>query len=119
MGLLRGSASDLNKLVGEGFHLLSFDPRGVSGSIPKAVCYQNTGERATAFASNPWNLEYQAGEMYTRAENKAKACRDMMGEHGKYINTPQTAYDMNLILDAIGQKNMYYWGLSCIFTPFS
>ncbi|RAK89247.1 alpha/beta-hydrolase [Aspergillus costaricaensis CBS 115574] len=112
MGLLRGSASDLNKLVGEGFHLLSFDPRGVSGSIPKAVCYQNTGERATAFASNPWNLEYQAGEMYTRAENKAKACRDMMGEHGEYINTPQTAYDMNLILDAIGQKNMYYWGLS-------
>ena len=41
----------------------------------------------------------------------------MMGEHGKYINTPQTAADMNSILDAIGQQKMYYWGFSCLFSP--
>ncbi|GLA13885.1 hypothetical protein AnigIFM62618_011302 [Aspergillus niger] len=112
VGFLRGSAYDLNKLIGEGFHLLSFDPRGVSGSIPKAVCYPSNSERAAAFASTPWDLKFQAGEMYTRAENKAKACEDMMGEHGKYISTPQIAADMNSILDAIGQQQMYYWGLS-------
>ncbi|GKZ50932.1 hypothetical protein AbraIFM66951_004629 [Aspergillus brasiliensis] len=110
IGFLRGSASDLNKLIGEGFHLLSFDPRGVSGSIPKAACYSSNADRAAAFASNPWDLEFQAGEMYTRAENKAKACDDMMGEYGKYINTPQTASDMNFILDAIGQQKMYFIG---------
>lgn len=35
-----------------------------------------------------------------------------MGEHGEYINTPQTAADMNSILDAVGQENMFYWGFS-------
>lgn len=54
--------------------------------------------------------------MYTRAENGAKACEDTMGEHGAYINTPQTAADMNSILDAIGQEEMYYWGFSCKFS---
>ncbi|XRM46397.1 hypothetical protein ABZX51_009432 [Aspergillus tubingensis] len=112
MGFLRGSASDLNKLIGEDFHLLSFDPRGVSGSMPKAVCYASKAERTAAFASSPWDLQFQAGEMYTRAENKANACKDMMGEYGRYINTPQTAADMDLILDAIGQQKMYYRGLS-------
>ncbi len=51
--------------------------------------------------------------MYTKAENKAKACEDTTGEFGLYINTPQTAADMNSILDAIGQEKMYYWGFSC------
>lgn len=35
-----------------------------------------------------------------------------MGEHGLYINTPQTAADMNNILDAVGQDDMVYWGFS-------
>ncbi|UKZ55812.1 hypothetical protein TrVGV298_009636 [Trichoderma virens] len=35
-----------------------------------------------------------------------------MGEHGPYMNTPQTAADMNSILDAVGQENMIYWGFS-------
>lgn len=39
----------------------------------------------------------------------SKFCRD---EHGLYLNTPQTAADMNSILDAVGQKDMVYWGFS-------
>jgi pimeloyl-ACP methyl ester carboxylesterase len=35
-----------------------------------------------------------------------------MGEHGKYVNTPQTAADMNSILDAVGQQDMVFWGFS-------
>lgn len=102
-------------MIGEGFHLLSFDPRGVSGSIPRAICYPSEAQRAESFANNPWDLEFEAGEMYTKAENKAKACEDTMGEYGKYVNTPQTASDMDSILDAIGQEKMYYWGFSCQF----
>jgi pimeloyl-ACP methyl ester carboxylesterase len=50
--------------------------------------------------------------MFTLAANSAKACMDTAGEHGRYLNTPQTAADMNSILDAIGQEDMYYWGFS-------
>lgn len=103
----------LNKIIGEDFHLLSFDPRGVNMSIPKASCYPNDALRAQSFENNPWDLEFEAGEMFTKAENKAKACEDTMGEHGRYLNTPQTAADMDSILDAIGQEKMYYWGFSC------
>lgn len=35
-----------------------------------------------------------------------------MAEYAAYINTPQTAADMNSILDAVGQKDMIYWGFS-------
>src|SRR5436190_22371739 len=108
----------LNKIVGEEFHLLSFDLRGVNGSIPQASCYVNTEQRAKEIESNPWNLMFEAGEMFTRAENKAKACTDTTGEYGAYINTPQTAADMNSILDAIGQEDMYYWGVSCMSPTF-
>lgn len=102
----------LNKIIGEGFHILSFDPRGVSGSIPQAICYADDAERLEQIKSNPWNIDFEAGEMFTRAENKVKACIDTMGDHGLYMNTPQTAADMNSILDAIGQEHMYYWGIS-------
>lgn len=118
VGFLRGSAADLSKIIGEDFHLLSFDPRGVGGSRPVASCYESNDRRVAAFLANPWDVDFQAGEMYTRAENKARACQDTMGEHGNYVNTPQTAADMNSILDAIGQDKMYYWGFSCtIFRP--
>lgn len=109
----------INKIVGEGFHLLSFDPRGVNGSLPKASCYVSAEQRAEDIERIPWDVESQAGEMYTRAENKVKACEDTMGDYGKYINTPQTAADMNSILDAIGQEEMYYWGFSCEFLVVS
>jgi hypothetical protein len=96
--------------------LLSFDPRGVNGSLPQASCYVSSEQRAEQIESNPWDLEFEAGEMFTRAENGAKACTDIMGEYGPFINTPQTAADMNSILDAIGQEKMYYWGFSCEFS---
>lgn len=103
-------------MIGEGFHLLSFDPRGVNGSIPRAICYPTDAQRAESFVNTPWDLEFEAGDMYTSAENKAKACEDTTGEYGKYVNTPQTASDMDSILDAIGQEKMYYWGFSCQFS---
>lgn len=113
IGFLRGRAAQLNKVIGEDFHLLSFDPRGVGASKPTASCYPNSQLRADAFNNNPWDVEFQAGEMYTNAENKARACQEIMGEHGTFLNTPQTATDMNSILDAVGQEKMYYWGFSC------
>jgi pimeloyl-ACP methyl ester carboxylesterase len=107
----------INKVVGEDFNLLSFDPRGVAGSKPQALCYPDAKSRGDDFASTPWSMDFEAGEMYTKAENKNKACQGPTGEHGLYINTPQTAADMSSILDAIGQEKMFYWGFSCKSIP--
>lgn len=102
----------LKTLVGEGFHLLSFDPRGVNSSTPSASCYPDV-ETRRKFSSVPFqHVVANSPEVYAWTENFVRACPDTMGEYSGYINTPQTAADMNSILDAVGQKDMFYWGFS-------
>jgi pimeloyl-ACP methyl ester carboxylesterase len=102
----------IRTIVGEGFHLLSFDPRGVNSSSPAATCYPDAKSAAKLGGVRASNPLTDSPEVWAWTQNFAKACADTMGEHAKYTNSPQTAADMNNILDAIGQKNMIYWGFS-------
>lgn len=102
----------LSTIVGEGFHLLSFDPRGVNSSTPQATCYPDKDTRRALSQVRDSRVIEDSPEAYAFAQNFVQACADTMGEHGLYVNTPQTAADMNTILDAVGQKDMIYWGFS-------
>lgn len=102
----------VQQVVGPDFHLLTFDPRGVNGSQPQAICFPDSDTRKKIRSVDMPNDPADAGSLYGWAGNVARSCADTMGEHGKYINTPQTAADMNSILDAVGQEHMYYWGFS-------
>ncbi|KAI1780359.1 Alpha/Beta hydrolase protein [Hypoxylon cercidicola] len=102
----------LRTIVGEDFHLLSFDPRGVNGSRPLATCYPDKETRQKLSPVRDSNIIGDSPELYAWAQNFVKACAETMGEYGKYFNTPQTAADMNSILDAVGQDDMVYWGFS-------
>ncbi|KAJ5536212.1 hypothetical protein N7513_009398 [Penicillium frequentans] len=102
----------LKALVGEGFHLVSFDPRGVNSSTPAASCYPDANTRHELSRVRATNISRDSSEIFAWSQNYGKACSDTMGEYGKYINTPQTAADMNSILDALGQDDMFYWGFS-------
>lgn len=57
-------------------------------------------------------IETNSGDYYARFSNYAKLCNATLGEHLRYLNTPQTAADMNDILAAIGQDEMNYYGTS-------
>jgi len=108
----RGAA--LAAIVGDGFHLLSFDPRGVNRSEPRASCYRHDeslrGELSQVRAKKPVE---DSGELWAWTSNFVRACADAMGpRYASYINTPQTAADMNSILNAVGQRGLYYWGFS-------
>jgi pimeloyl-ACP methyl ester carboxylesterase len=102
----------LQTLVGDGFHLLSFDPRGVNSSTPSASCYHDAETRRTRSSVPFRNVEADSPEVFAWADNFVRACPDTMREYAAYINTPQTAADMNSILDAVGQAEMFYWGFS-------
>ncbi|KAJ5778119.1 Alpha/Beta hydrolase protein [Penicillium odoratum] len=102
----------LKAIIGEGFHLLSFDPRGINSSTPTASCYPDEKTRQELSRVRSLDLQGDSPEVYAWAQNFAKACPETMGEYAKYLNTPQTAADMNSILDALGQKDMIYWGFS-------
>lgn len=109
---LHRRGKQLADIVGEGFHLLSFDPRGINGSTPVASCYPTEEARKQLSSVSDSEIIHDSANIYSWTQNFVKACSDTMGEHGKYINTPQTAADMNSILDAVGQENMAYWGFS-------
>jgi pimeloyl-ACP methyl ester carboxylesterase len=109
----------LADIVGEGFHLLSFDPRGINASLPQASCFPNREARKLTDGIRDTGLEHDSAEAYAWGMNLAQACRGTMDEHGGYINTPQTAADMNSILEAVGQEDLIYWGFRCVLTMSS
>ncbi|PHH75999.1 hypothetical protein CDD80_1900 [Ophiocordyceps camponoti-rufipedis] len=106
VGAIRENGDALFNATGGDHHILSFDPRGVKGSDPQAACSSlSRPDPETPFAvRNP--------KLYAWATSYTKSCADIMGEHGKFINTPQTAADMNSIIDAVGQSDMYFLGVS-------
>ncbi|KAI1749575.1 alpha/beta-hydrolase [Xylaria castorea] len=102
----------LSTIVGEDFHLVAFDPRGVNGSRPLAICYPDEETRRKLGPVRDQRVLEDSAELYAWSKNYVRACAETMGDHGKYLNTPQTAADMNSILDALGQEDMIYWGFS-------
>ncbi|KAH8705979.1 Alpha/Beta hydrolase protein [Talaromyces proteolyticus] len=110
--LMYRRGKQLKALVGEGVHLLSFDPRGVNSSTPLASCYPDDRTRRELAPVRTQDVFNDSPEVYAWTQNFIRACSDTMGEYAKYINTPQIAADMNSILDALGQEDMAYWGFS-------
>ncbi|KAI1345520.1 alpha/beta-hydrolase [Xylaria sp. FL0043] len=102
----------LSTIVGEDFHLVAFDPRGVNNSRPLATCYPDEETRHALGPVRDQRVLEDSAEVYAWSQNYVRACAETMGEHGKYLNTPQTAADINSILDALGQEDMIYWGFS-------
>lgn len=102
----------LSTMLGDAFHLVGFDPRGVNQSVPVASCYPSDGARRALSPVRAKKVAEDGGELWAWSRNLARACADTMGAHAAHVNTPQTAADMNLILDALGQRDLYYWGLS-------
>ncbi|KAH8893028.1 alpha/beta-hydrolase [Thozetella sp. PMI_491] len=112
VGYLASHGELLQDVIGDGFHLLAFDPRGVNSSRPRASCYENEDARWRFQPVQDVNSDADTGELFAWTENFVRACYDTMGEHAAYLNTPQTAADMNSILSAVGQENLLYWGFS-------
>lgn len=112
LNFVHRKGAQLNTIVGENFHILSFDPRGINSSLPRASCYPTAESREKFSLELDRDVIRDSGKRFAWTQNYVQACQENMGEHGKYINTPQTAADMNSILDAVGQKDMIYWGFS-------
>ncbi|PFH58542.1 hypothetical protein XA68_13543 [Ophiocordyceps unilateralis] len=102
------AGDELSVMVGPDYHILSFDPRGVGSSLPAARCAP-VGEVEKL---EPGPAQLRDPDSFASTTNLVRACAESMGEHGKYINSPQTAADMNSILDAVGQEKMVFWGVS-------
>ena len=112
-GFLHRHGEHLNAIIGEEYNLVSFDPRGVNSSRPQAVCRPGGDSEAGQKTQLLWSLTQQRQpQVGTWFDSFVAACAENMGEHGKYINAPQAAADMNSILDALGHsQHLLFWGM--------
>lgn len=102
---------DLQKSVGRDFHIVGFDPRGIGASLPAAECFGDASQRRKNGMRFNGDIEHDS-DLYDETANLVRACAEHVGRYAPHVNTPQTAADMNSILDALGQDNLYYVGYS-------
>lgn len=108
---VKRKGAQLRTALGDDFHLVSFDPRGIGASRPQAVCFPDAKTRRTHQPRLDAVDEHDITH-WNEIGAWTHACQDHLGAHAAFVNTPQTAADMNSILDALGQDGLYYMGYS-------
>ncbi|MFF3554126.1 alpha/beta hydrolase [Streptomyces tsukubensis] len=94
--------------VKDRYDLIGFDPRGVGASSPLACGTNSADERKTY---RPYAKATFAKDV-AWARDIADRCRKRNGDTLPYINTRNTARDMDLIREALGERKISYFGLS-------
>ncbi|KDN37254.1 alpha/beta-hydrolase [Tilletiaria anomala UBC 951] len=116
--------SDLfNQLTKGRYDYLSFDPRGVGRTWPRANCWKSPADscvnnmvRASQgmYGSIKGGGDAHLGELLAEMELVSQVCaqneetRDTL----QYIGTTATARDMRLLYTAVGDTGLNYWGFS-------
>jgi pimeloyl-ACP methyl ester carboxylesterase len=95
------------------YDIVSWDPRGV-GESTAVQCFPNAADEAAflgQYANFPASASQQAGYISRWAEF-GKACDARNGNLLKHVSTADTARDLNLLRQALGQAKLNYIGLS-------
>ncbi|MEW1549967.1 alpha/beta hydrolase [Streptomyces tsukubensis] len=98
----------LPQSVKDRYDLIGFDPRGVGASSPLACGTADADERKTY---RPYAKATFAKDV-AWARDIADRCRNRNGETLPHITTRNTARDMDLVREALGERKVSYFGLS-------
>jgi pimeloyl-ACP methyl ester carboxylesterase len=111
VNLAAGLVSALSEDVLDRFDVVGFDPRGVGLSDP-VQCISDT-QKDQLSAANP-DVRTAAGRAKARALSAAvvKSCVTEYGPALSHFNTEETARDMDLIRQALGDAKLNYLGYS-------
>lgn len=91
------------------YDLIGFDPRGVERSAPVACGL--TTEKGFEVAP-PFEQDGSFDATASFMQQVAGQCGQLSGAHLRYINTANTARDMDQIRQALGEGKISYYGLS-------
>ncbi|WP_037613653.1 alpha/beta hydrolase [Streptomyces albus] len=103
-------AQDYEKLRRR-YDLVSFDPRGVGRS--EGVTCLSDRELDAYFAAD-WTPDTRAEEqrLFARQEKFAEGCRKKAGALLPHLTTENTARDMDLMRQVLGDRKLHYFGIS-------
>jgi pimeloyl-ACP methyl ester carboxylesterase len=95
------------------FDLVGFDPRGVALSSPVACIPDETKDRMFAAEPQPTSAE-QLDEAFALADEIAEGCAERYESPAALgaFNTVDTARDMDLLRQALGEEQLSYLGYS-------
>ncbi|MBM7808532.1 pimeloyl-ACP methyl ester carboxylesterase [Geodermatophilus bullaregiensis] len=93
------------------FDLVGFDPRGVGLSTPVECIPADLKDRSVAAEPRPTTQE-QMEEVLALADEAADACAEEYEEALGTFNTVDTARDMDLLRESLGDEQLTYLGYS-------
>ncbi len=93
------------------FDVVGFDPRGVGLSAPVECIPASLKDRAIALDPDA-RTEAQYREQVEVAKEISGACQRKYGTELKHYNTEETARDMDLVRQAVGDPKLTYLGYS-------
>ncbi|GJE96257.1 alpha/beta hydrolase [Phanerochaete sordida] len=117
VGLAIRLGTGLQKLVGEEFDIIGFDPRGVGRTTPQIVFFEDEAEGAA------WRLRVEGDPLinssadaltrqYARSQVQNAIANRTTAHASPYVSTALVARDMLSIVKAHGQDKLQYWGFS-------
>jgi pimeloyl-ACP methyl ester carboxylesterase len=111
VNLAAGLVNALSDDIFGHFDLIGFDPRGVGLSQPLQCISDREKDRLAA--ADP-DVRTAAGRAQARSVSQGvvKACRAKYGSGLGQYNTEETAHDMDLIRQAVGDSKLNYLGFS-------
>jgi pimeloyl-ACP methyl ester carboxylesterase len=93
------------------FDLVGFDPRGVGLSNPIECISDQLKDRGIALDPDARTAAEYAAQV-TVARESAQGCSQKYGDALEHYNTEETARDMDLVRQAVGDKELSYLGYS-------
>ncbi|KAK0504492.1 TAP-like protein-domain-containing protein [Armillaria luteobubalina] len=108
----------LGSIVGNQYDIISFDPRGVGNSTPRAEIFPSKEEHSLWLASADhftWAVNTtsdQIPHLWASAQVVAELAKEQDNGILNYISTDNVARDMLKISEAAGQEKLQYWGFS-------
>ncbi|GHF72928.1 peptidase [Kitasatospora xanthocidica] len=111
-GLLRPAGlAKAAPAVGAAYDIVGFDQRGV-GQSTKAVC--QTPAEFQEFLAGDYRDRSPAAidRVLTNSKKLAASCQERSGDLIPYLNTEQTAHDIDLFRSLLGERKISYYGPS-------
>ncbi|WP_330455951.1 alpha/beta fold hydrolase [Streptomyces sp. NBC_00820] len=107
---LAGQGKDFMDLT-NGYDVVTFDPRGVGRSSP--VSCGESADGADGAAEAPGNVDAARPQaLLTRLQKSVTLCTKHSGPVLKHIGTVDTARDLDVIRQALGDRKLNYLGFS-------